>query len=148
MDLFTFIILAAVLGLVYMFAFRSTKKAAKGGDGTEPDTAGYNPNRSQISDTSRDRFIEDEIEEDLTSVPGIGAGAARELARGDDGGVHTTHQLIGRFLAMRRPGMGQRAHCDAMWYFLRDNGVHAHRSGIVRCLAEKCETMMPNIYRN
>ena len=144
MDIFTFIILAAVLGLVYMFAFRSKKTTT--GDGDEPATAGYDPNRSQIGRASLDNFIEDEIDEDITSVPGIAAGAARALARGGDG-VNTTHQLIGRFLAFRRPGMGRQEHCDEMWYWLRDRGVHAHRSGIVRCLAEKCETMMPNIYR-
>ena len=37
-------------------------------------------------------------------------------------------------------------HCDAMWFWLKDCGVNSHRAGIVRCLGEKVNTMIPGIY--
>ena len=35
-----------------------------------------------------------------------------------------------------------------MWYWLQGKGVASHRSGIVQCLAEKCEIMPVEIPQN
>ena len=43
--------------------------------------------------------------------------------------------------------MTSTTHCDAMWYWLQGKGVSSHRSGIVQCLVEKLEIMMPGLYQ-
>jgi hypothetical protein len=35
---------------------------------------------------------------------------------------------------------------EKVWYWLQEKGISSHRSGIVRCLAEKLNSMMPGIY--
>ena len=92
------------------------------------------------------KFLEDEIDEDITSVPGIGAAAAKKLKAGEDG-VNTAYQLFGRFLTLKSAGCSAQEHCDAMWFWLQAKGVSSHRSGIVQCLAEKLEIMMPGLYQ-
>ena len=52
----------------------------------------------------------------------------------------------GRFLTLKSKGASSQEHCDAMWYWLQGKGVSAHRSGIVQCLVEKLEIMMPSLY--
>jgi hypothetical protein len=39
-----------------------------------------------------------------------------------------------------------REHMEKVWYFLQEKGISSHRSGIVRCLAEKLNSMIPGIY--
>jgi hypothetical protein len=39
-----------------------------------------------------------------------------------------------------------REHMEKVWYWLQEKGISSHRSGIVRCLAEKLNSMMPGIY--
>ena len=99
-----------------------------------------------MSADSLAKFLEDEIDEGITSVPGIGPAAAKSLAAGEDG-VATTYQLFGRFLTLKSEGASSAEHCDAMWYWLQGKGVSSHRSGIVQCLVEKLEIMMPGLYQ-
>ena len=99
-----------------------------------------------MSADSLAKFLEDEIDEDITTVPGVGAAAAKKLAAGDDG-VATTYQLFGRFLTLKSKGASNSEHCDAMWFWLQGKGVSSHRSGIVQCLVEKVEIMMPGLYQ-
>ena len=33
-----------------------------------------------------------------------------------------------------------------MWYWLQHKGISSHRSGIVRCIAEKTNTFFPGIF--
>ena len=82
---------------------------------------GFDPNRSRVSDTQLAEFLAGEIVEDIQSVPGIGPKAAQRLAEEVEGDqpIQTTHQLIGKFLSLRGPGMNQHQHCDAMWYYLK-----------------------------
>ena len=37
-------------------------------------------------------------------------------------------------------------HCDRFWYWLKDIGINSNRSGIVRAIAEKMDTIFPSIY--
>ena len=39
-----------------------------------------------------------------------------------------------------------REHMEKVWYWLQEKGISSHRSGIVRCIAEKMNAMMPGIY--
>ena len=63
---------------------------------------GYDANKSQIGDQGLANWLENELDPDIESVPGIGPATAAKIATGDDG-VQTTHQLIGRFLTLKAP---------------------------------------------
>jgi len=108
---------------------------------------GFDPNRSQVQDDKLAEFLTAPVSEDLTTVPGIGPGAAGKLASGEgDDKIETTHQLIGKFLRFRSPGVTCAEQCDAMWYYLQAQGIAAHRAGIVLCIAEKVNIMIPGTY--
>ena len=72
-------------------------------------------------------------------MPGIGPAAATALA---NEGVSNTIQLLGKVMMLREKEMDTQAHCDAVWFWLKECGVNAHRSGIVVCLMEKLETLV------
>ena len=107
---------------------------------------GYDPNKSQVNDHRLAEWLEAELSPDIQSVPGIGPQSAQKLAVGDDG-VHPTYQLIGRFLTLKGANATSQEHCDALWFWLQAKGVHQYRSGIVQCLVEKLEIMMPELYQ-
>ena len=110
--------------------------------------SGYDEARSQVSDDKLSEWLTAEIVEDLQSVPGVGAKAAEKLAKemGDEPGVTTTYQLLGKFLSFRGAGMDSQAVCDAMWHWLNSKGVSSHRAGIVHCIAEKVNLFCPGMY--
>ena len=90
---------------------------------------------------------------DLSEIPGIGPAAIRKLAdtEDDDEKITNTFQLIGKFLMLRGPDdeenkVTTREHMEKFWYYLQEKGISSHRSGIVRCIAEKVNSMMPGIY--
>jgi hypothetical protein len=80
------------------------------------------------------------------AVPGIGRAGIAKLASEEGGSVNNSYQLIGKYLSLRGTGMGTKEHCDAFWFWLRDKGLHAHRTDIVLSIAEKVNTMIPGIY--
>ena len=106
---------------------------------------GYDPGKSQVSDSSLAQFLENEINSDLISVPGIGPKSAEKL---NTNGISTTYQLIGTFLTLKQLEDTSQDHCDRMWHWLQSCGIDTYRSGIVQCLVEKCEIMMPSLYDN
>lgn len=117
------------------------------------DSTGYDPKRSRVSDDKMNEFMRQTITGDLTEVPGIGPAAVVKLAQSDvDGDVVTnTFQLIGKFLMLKGPDrgddkVGTREHMEKFWYWLQEKGISSHRSGIVRCIAERMNAMMPGIY--
>mmetsp|Transcript_19867 Transcript_19867/g.32668 ORF Transcript_19867/g.32668 Transcript_19867/m.32668 type:complete len:117 (+) Transcript_19867:72-422(+) len=113
-----------------------------------PSAEGYDPERSKVGDDALAAFLASPVEEEITSVPGVGEAAKKALAKnveGDDP-VTTTHQLIGKFLTLKSAGISQKEHCDAMWYWLQARGVNSYRAGIVQCIAEKANIMIPGIY--
>jgi hypothetical protein len=81
-------------------------------------SAGFDPNKSKVSDDELVRFLTSEINQDLKSVPGIGPAYCVKLAQvvQGDSAVETTYQLIGKFLALKSKGMSSKAHLDAFWY--------------------------------
>mmetsp|Transcript_21356 Transcript_21356/g.31607 ORF Transcript_21356/g.31607 Transcript_21356/m.31607 type:complete len:136 (-) Transcript_21356:249-656(-) len=117
------------------------------------DSSGYDPRRSRVSDDKMNEFLRGQLTGDLTEVPGIGPAAVKKLALGDldDDKVTNTFQLIGKFLMFKGPDDGDekvstREHMEKVWYWLQEKGISSHRSGIVRCIAEKLNSMMPGIY--
>lgn len=111
-------------------------------------TEGFDPNRSQVSEDTLAKFLSQDVQEDITSVPGIGPAGARLLAASTESevGVQTTWQLFGVFLKLKGPGMTSQEHCDAFWHWLAMKGVKSHRSGIVHAVAERVDLAFPGVY--
>ena len=113
----------------------------------------YDPRRSNVKEEALAEFIRAPITGELTEVPGIGPAAAKALASGDDPAekITNTFQLIGKYLLLKGPDDKEHSvscveHCDKFWAFLQSKGVNSYRSGIVQCIAEKCNILMPGIY--
>lgn len=109
---------------------------------------GFDINKSRVSQNALAEFLSDEIQENIQSVPGIGPEAARILSTACEGEppIDTTHQLIGRFLTLRGPGMTPVQHTNAFWYYLKMRGVNRYRSGVVHAIAEKVNLMIPGTF--
>jgi hypothetical protein len=90
----------------------------------------------------------------LNEVPGIGPAAVKKLAECDEGPdkITNTYQLFGKFLMLKGPGHdGNNAvdsfeHTEKFWQFLKNRGITAHRSAIVKAIAEKSATFFNGIY--
>jgi hypothetical protein len=109
---------------------------------------GFDPERSCLNTDTVAAFVDAPVQADITSVPGIGPASAALLAAGDEVGerVQTTLQLLGKFLSFFAEGVDAQEACDAMWYWLQNKGVAGgHRAGIVLCLAEKLNRMIPGV---
>ena len=106
--------------------------------------SGYRPEASAVSDSAMAAWLAEALlPESVTSVPGVGPKTGEALARA---GVQTPHQLMGRFLLLRSPGLSVRAHCDAFYCWLKEAGVVANRSTIIMAVAEKANVWVPGIY--
>ena len=104
---------------------------------------GFDLTKSHVADDTMEAFVNGAVDDDLTSVPGIGGGSVAVLAAGDEP-VSTTTAFIGKFLTMHVPGDDGSQMCDAMWYWLKEKGVPGgHRSGTIHALAEKVNRMIP-----
>jgi hypothetical protein len=125
------------------------------------DASGYDPRRSRVSDDRMAEFQRGRLTGDLSEVPGIGPAAIKKLSSGEEEDkITNTFQLIGKFLMLKGPdgdgnGDGEDGsdgkvdtveHMERFWFFLQEKGISSHRSGIVRCIAEKVNGMMPGIY--
>mmetsp|Transcript_17294 Transcript_17294/g.24428 ORF Transcript_17294/g.24428 Transcript_17294/m.24428 type:complete len:132 (+) Transcript_17294:125-520(+) len=115
--------------------------------------AGYDPKRSRVSESTMADFQRGIITGDLQEVPGIGPAAAKKLAQSEneDEKITNTFQLIGKFLMMKGPDSGDHVvtsteHMEKFWFFLQEKGISAHRSAIVKAIAEKMNSMIPGIY--
>jgi hypothetical protein len=89
----------------------------------------------------------------LEEVPGIGPAAVKKLAATDEGPdkITNTYQLFGKFLMLKGPDeddhqVDSMEHTQKFWEFLKNRGVVAHRSAIVKAIAEKASTFFNNIY--
>eukprot|EP00588_Corethron_pennatum_P014491 CAMPEP_0194278700 /NCGR_PEP_ID=MMETSP0169-20130528/11857_1 /TAXON_ID=218684 /ORGANISM="Corethron pennatum, Strain L29A3" /LENGTH=130 /DNA_ID=CAMNT_0039022947 /DNA_START=165 /DNA_END=557 /DNA_ORIENTATION=+ len=111
---------------------------------------GFDPNKSKVSDDTMGAFIRENITGEITEVPGIGPGAAKKLAASEDQ-ITNTYQLIGKFLVLKGPDekdhkIESAEHMEKFWYWLSEVGINAHRSAIVRAIAEKMDISYPGIY--
>lgn len=109
---------------------------------------GFDIQKSRVSANALAEFLSGEINEDLRSVPGIGADAVRILSSEceNEAPIETTHQLIGRFLTLRGPNMTPPQHVNAFWFYLKLRGINKYRSGIVHAVAEKVNLMIPGTF--
>ena len=94
-------------------------------------------------------------EADLSSVPGIGPATIKKLATADEveDRITNTYQLFGKFLMLKGPGHSEdeieiesMEHMEKFWHWLKNRGITAHRSAIVRAIAEKSATFFQGIY--
>lgn len=107
---------------------------------------GFDATKSQVADDRLAQFLASEVSQELQSVPGI--GPVNEKALGEnavDFPVTTTYQLIGKYLSLRSKDMSSQDHLDAFWNWLKSKGVTSYRSGIVLCVAEKANVMIPGL---
>ena len=106
-------------------------------------SSGYDPRRSQVKEEALSNFIMSTITGDLREVPGIGPVAQSKL---EAVGISTTFGLIGQFLLLKEKDVCPVEHCDRFWFWLNDVGINSNRAGIIKCIAEKVDTMFPGIY--
>jgi hypothetical protein len=88
---------------------------------------------------------------DLSQVPGIGPASIKKLSEVEDEPITNTYMLIGKFLMLKGPDEGDRKvgtveHADRFWFFLQEAGITAHRSAIVKAVAEKVNAFIPGVY--
>lgn len=114
----------------------------------------YDPNQSNVSETTLADFMRAPLTGNITEVPGIGASTAALLAKGgmEHDRITNTFQLIGVFLLLKtenaelnRP-ITRRQHCDAFWMYLKNKGISRSRDSIVMAIAEKTNTMIAGLY--
>ncbi len=56
-----------------------------------------------------------------------------------------------QFLMLKGPDTAESKvecmeHCEKFWYWLQSKGVSAHRSAIVKAIAQKVNGIMPGVY--
>ena len=114
---------------------------------------GYDPRRSKVSDDRMEQWRTAPVTGDLQEIPGIGPAAVKKLAESDEDGdkITNTYQLFGKFLMLKGPDdddhkVEPMEHTQKFWEFLKNRGVSAHRSAIVKAIAEKASTFFNNIY--
>lgn len=96
-----------------------------------------------MSDALADFLRESTIDEDLTTVPGLGQVSAERLSVH---GIHTTYQLFGCFLRVCGEQMNGQQRVAAFKHYLKLVDVPAcARSAITHSVAEKLNIMMPGI---
>mgnify|MGYP003594935021 CR=1 FL=1 len=104
----------------------------------------YHPEKSRISDSALAEFIRAPITGELSEVPGIGPATVKVLT---EAGVETTFALIGVFLTLKNADTETVEHMDQCYYWpLSLSTVTGYRAGICQAIAEKTNTMFPNIY--
>jgi hypothetical protein len=120
---------------------------------TQPAEEGYDPRRSRVSDDTMETWRTAQVTGDLTEVPGIGPSTAAKLKDCDDPAeqITNTFQLFGKFLMLKGPDTEDNKvepieHTQKFWYFLKNRGVQAHRSAIVKAIATKSATFFNSIY--
>jgi hypothetical protein len=115
---------------------------------------GYDPRKSKVSDNTMEAFRNSPTDPSLLTVPGIGKAAVEKLAAAEDSAdqITNTYQLFGKFLMLRGPGrdgeiqVSSAEHTEKFWYWLKNRGISAHRSAIVKAVAEKSSTFFQGIY--
>jgi hypothetical protein len=73
------------------------------------------------------------------------AGPAAEEKLSHEG-ITTPFQLLGKYLSLRTKDMSVQEHCDAFFNWIAEVGINHQRHTIVRCIAEKANSMMPGLF--
>lgn len=108
---------------------------------------GFDPNKSKVKQDTMQSFLDNPIKPELTCIPGIGPAAVEKL---HEEGITTTYQLMAKYLSIKGYIDGElmdiKTHNDAFWFFLKEIGISAHRSAIVKAVAEKATLAFPDLY--
>jgi len=102
---------------------------------------GYDPRRSNVSDTTMERFMLGELTGDLTEVPGIGPKAKKNLKVKEN--ITNTFQLLGHYMSMATIEDGKVDTFllnQEFWLFLEGCKISSHRSAIVKAVSAKVAT--------
>ena len=96
----------------------------------------FDPNKSQINESTLAEFLRSELSKDLTTIPGIGQTTADTLQKE---GIATSHQLLGFFLMLN---------CNVynLYGTLKSMGIKANKNTIVHALATKTDILLPGTY--
>jgi predicted flap endonuclease-1-like 5' DNA nuclease len=101
----------------------------------EPTDGGYDPKKSTVTNDTLMEFVDDDLSDDVTEVPGIGEKSAQNLA-GE--GINTTFQLFGKFLMAKDDDTSFQEMCDQFYSFLKEVKTSpGHRAGVIQCMSEK-----------
>jgi len=127
---------------------KNKKSSRKSGNRKEKnqrnlDGNGYDIKKSRISDDRLAEFVMSPLQSDLKSVPGISPLGVEKLNKI---GILNTYNLIGAFLLMKEENQTSQEHADAMYMFLKNAGLVQYLSGIVTCIGEKADTMIPGLW--
>jgi hypothetical protein len=115
---------------------------------------GYDPNKSRVSANSMQHYLDNEVSGELLDVPGIGPAAAERLKNSEDR-ITNQWMLFGKYLMLKGPDEEEEGvlkevsildHNERFWHYLKDTGINAHRSAIVRAIAEKSSQFFTGIY--
>lgn len=98
---------------------------------------------SLLKDTRLAAFINDQLTENLSDVPGIGPANAKLL---EAAGIATPYQLLGQFLLLKARGANSQVHLNAVVTWLAEAGVVSSRAVIAYAIAEKARVMMPGVF--
>lgn len=93
---------------------------------------------------------------DLREVPGIGEAAVAKLGSLDEP-ITNFYMLLGHYLKLKGPDTFNKetgevetvdimVHNDKFWLFLKEAGITAHRSAIVKAVAMKANSLLPGLY--
>lgn len=116
---------------------------------------GYDPRKSKVSDDKMEQWRSAQVQGDLLEVPGIGPAAVKHLVgdagMDDDERITNTYQLMGHYLKLKGPDREDGPvdcyeHNEKFWQFLKERGISAHRSAVVRAIAEKLSVTFPGLY--
>jgi len=117
---------------------------------THTQADGYDPKKSKVSDDRMETWRTEPVSGQLLDVPGIGPSAVRKLAESDEQ-ITNTYQLFGKYLMLKGPDSDEHTvecieHSEKFWHYLKAVGISAHRSAIVKAVAEKAAAFFPGIY--
>ena len=99
----------------------------------------HHPNQQEEA-----RFVNSAWEEDLISIPKVGAGTKAALV---EAGITNTYKLIGQFLMFRETGDNTQQRCNMMCDFLVSAGVtKALMHPICMALAKKIDRAFPGFF--
>ena len=101
----------------------------------------YDPNKSQINEDTLAAFLQDEIQAELTSLPGVGPASKQLLIHE---GIHTTFQLLGKYCSFVGGNKAMTPQ-DRMFFWLKSIGIASHRNTIINAISEKMSIMMPEL---
>ena len=99
---------------------------------------------SGVPDENLAEFILNPIDPDIKSIPGM-VKNLNYKEKLNNIGILNTYNLLGTFLLLKEDNQSVQQHCDAMYRFLKNAGITRYLSGIVVCIAEKADVMMPGI---